>query len=156
MDLKRTLKFVPNLRFARPGSEEGYNWGKPVKESSILKMLGWLDHRGSDFVLNKEALAKQGIEENDTIAERWIVSDDTEYPSKVVLSSKMIVDLPVLFSDHTEMLLGKKHMERHGFYLGSLMKVLDTHSDPRKGSHSIQVHPKEGYSVLPAKPEMWK
>ena len=156
MDFKKPLKFIPNLRFSQPGVEQGYNWGKPVKESNILKMLGWLDHRGADFVLNKEALAKLEIEENDSISERWIVSDDTEYPSRVLLSSKSVVDLPVLFSDHTEMLLGKKHMERHGMYLGSLMKILDTNTDPRKGSHSIQVHPKSGYSALPAKPEMWK
>lgn len=156
MDFKKPLKLIPNIRFSKPGAEQGYNWGKAVKDSNILKMLGWLDTRGSDFVLNKEALAKQGIEENDSIAERWIVSDDAEYPSKVLLSSKSIVDLPFLFSEHTEPLLGKKHMERHGMYLGSLMKIVDTNADPKKGSHSIQVHPKSGYAVLPAKPELWK
>ncbi len=156
MDFKKPLKFIPNIRFSKPGAEQGYNWGKNVKDSNILKMLGWLDTRGSDFVLNNEALAKQGIEENDAIAERWIVSDDAEYPSKVLLSSKSIMDLPVLFSEYTEALLGKKHMERHGMYLGSLMKIVDTSADPKKGSHSIQVHPKSGYSALPSKFEMWK
>lgn len=156
MDFKKPLKLIPNLRFSKAGAEQGYNWGKAVKDSNILKMLGWLDQRGSDFVLNKEALAKQGIDETDSVAERWIVSDDIEYPSKVLLSSKSVVDLPSLFSEHSELLLGKKHVEQHGIYLGSLMKVLDTNADPKKGSHSIQVHPKQGYSVLPAKPEMWK
>jgi mannose-6-phosphate isomerase class I len=36
------------------------------------------------------------------------------------------------------------------------MKLIDTHSDPKIGALSIQVHPKVGHPSRPSKPEMWK
>ncbi len=134
------LRFLPNIRTAKPTDTTGYTWGKPYSLSNIIKTVS-----------NKDGL---GIDKNDIIAERWIASDDKKMGSMVITKNG-----PVLFSDfisqHWDPLLGTKHFEYFGPYLGIVMKLIDTHPDKNKGSLSVQVHPAKNHTTIPSKPEVW-
>lgn len=134
------LRFLPNIRTAKPTDTTGYTWGKPYAFSNIMKS-----------VFNKEVLH---IAIDDIVAERWIVSDDKTMGSKVIMKHG-----PVSFSEilgkHGEELLGSKHFNHFGPHLGIVMKLIDTHPDKNKGSLSVQVHPAQNHPTIPSKPEVW-
>ncbi|MCR4336741.1 MAG: hypothetical protein NUV91_02905, partial [Candidatus Omnitrophica bacterium] len=134
----------------------GYIWGKPATESNVLRSLGILYDVQGKSVLNQDKLASLNIEPTDIIAESWIASDDRQYPSFVVLPSGETVPLPTVLALKGPEILGKKHVVRYGSAMRTVMKLLDTHHEPLRGSLSIQVHPQEGHSWRPAKPEMWR
>jgi mannose-6-phosphate isomerase class I len=152
--LEVPLKLRPNVRFEKRHARTGYVWGQPTGRSSILRGL----NRG-EWVTDPAAhptISKLGIEKGDIVAERWIVADDRTCPSVAELPSGETVPLPELLESAPAALLGPEHAERHGPYLGTVMKLLDTHDDPTRGGLSVQVHPPEGYVGRPPKPEMWK
>jgi mannose-6-phosphate isomerase class I len=150
----RPLKLKANIRFEKPDAKVGYIWGKPTSRSSILRGLN-----GGEWVEDPAQhpwFHTLGIEAGDTVAERWIVSDDHTHPSCALLGSGDLVPLPTLLEQAPGKMLGEEHCARFGPYLGTVMKLLDTHEEPARGGLSVQVHPPDGYVGRPAKPEMWK
>lgn len=141
------LRFVPNLRTERPDATEGYTWGKPAADSNILRGLprDWKNHPSLQHLRT----------ENHTVSERWICSDDPALGSIVLLGDTR-VPFRDLLDTQGEVLLGARHMRHFGPYLGTVMKLLDTHSQRQRGGLSVQVHPKGNHPTRPSKPEMWK
>lgn len=143
------VSFLPNLRTESAQATTGYTWGKPVVVSNIIKVL-----IAAGF---SEIQSELGLVEADVVAERWLVSDDQQFPSLVVDDetgqSQPFFELLEKFGDE---LLGSEHLAEFGPYLTCVMKQLDTNDEPSKGSLSVQVHPKPGHPTRPAKPEMWQ
>jgi len=136
------IHFKPNLRSEKAHASTGYTWGKPADVSNIVAIL---KKSGSSET-------QLGIETTDRVAERWLCSDDQALGS-VTLAGKPFFEL---LQENPEEMLGEAHVAAHGAYLKTIMKQLDTHADPKKGSLSVQVHPRPGHPSRPAKPEMWK
>ena len=148
------LVFKPNVRFERAGACGGYNWGKPARRSNILKSL----IRGApmDSADGRALMAELAIDPGDLVAERWIVSDDREYPSTVVMPGAEEVPFNALLEQNSEALLGSSHAQSYGPYLYTIMKLIDTSPCGTRGGLSVQVHPRPDFPGLPAKPEMWR
>lgn len=146
INFNKPIKFKENLRIEKPDTKSGYNWGKLAKNSNILKLLT-KDH----LLAIKNELH---ISDNHIISERWIISDDRTFTSYAFIEDKCIPFYELLENYGLE-ILGQRHLNNFGPFISSLMKHIDTNNDPIKGSLSIQVHPKEGFTGLPAKPEMW-
>lgn len=143
------LTFLPNLRTELATATTGYTWGKPVSDSNILALLTL-----AGFTELQQEL---GLANDDIVAERWLVSDDQQYPSLVVdRNTGQTKAWFELLADAPSELLGPQHLEEFGPYLTCVMKQLDTNDTPNKGSLSVQVHPKPGHPTRPAKPEMWQ
>ncbi len=138
---KKLLRFLPNLRTASVEAKSGYLWGKSVFNSHILKTLS-------------PETYKQ-LQSTDIVAERWIVSDDSKFPS-LVLHGGDVISFPKLLAENGSSLLGSEHLKKFGPCLKVMMKLLDTHDTSTLGSLSVQVHPKVGHVKRPAKLEMWK
>jgi hypothetical protein len=106
----------------------------------------------------KKALLEQaGFTPDESVAERWIASDDRTSPSHALPApgetpSSSLAELVERFGAD---LLGPGHLEHFGPFLGTLMKQIDTHAEPARGSLSVQVHPFSGYPDHPSKPEFW-
>ena len=150
------LRFKPNIRHEAFDAKQGYIWGKPARESNILKALGFIEQRNGKNSLNKKGLAALGIKEKDIVAELWIASDDRQYPSMAILSGDEDVSFSSLIEEFGEQILGEKHIKQYGPYLTTIMKFIDTNGMANKGSLSVQVHPKVAHPTRPAKPEMWR
>ena len=117
--------------------KDGYYWGKPPLKSNILN-----DQEREEY------------KNFESIAERWICSDDIDYPSFVDFNGAKL-SLNQLFKENALDIFGQRHFKEYGPYLGTIMKLLDTNDQISKGSLSLQVHPDISYTSLPAKPEMW-
>ncbi|MBU0650849.1 hypothetical protein KKC59_02950, partial [bacterium] len=132
---KKILKLTgKNIRT----NKEGYCWGNKPEDSNIL--------------LSEE---REKYKEFNSIAERWICSDDKDHPGLLCGASGEIYNLSEFFKTYAEQVFGKKHLDLHGHYLGTIMKLIDTNNVPNKGSLSLQIHPGDKYDALPSKPEMW-
>ncbi|EKD26917.1 MAG: Mannose-6-phosphate isomerase, class I [uncultured bacterium] len=147
MKFDKPIKLLPNICVEKSGAVSGYNWGKEPSSSNILKTL--------NSVSGNLSAQNISIGDNDLIAERWIVSDDRENPSFALIDGKFESLFSVL-EKWAKNILGETHFLNFGHYIGTIMKLLDTNNAPLKGSLSVQVHPKFGYSKRPSKPEMWK
>lgn len=145
MDFKQPVKFVPNIRSASHDATCGYNWGQPAALSRIVKKLP------SDY--RRQTLS--GLSPGDSVAERWIVSDDLRFPSQALLTDGRTVSFRKLLEEHPRELLGASHQREMGSELGVIMKIIETHAEKQKGSLSVQVHPGPKNMGLPQKPEMW-
>lgn len=132
------FKCTPTLRTASSEDTTGYTWGKPWNDSYIKNTL------------HKHSLPSTP----DILAERWIVSDDPREGSKVNYYGQLF-PLATLLNVMKDKILGITHYKKHGPHLGIVMKIIDTHNHPQKGSLSVQVHPAPGHPTLPAKPEVW-
>ncbi len=117
--------------------QDGYLWGKSVFKSRLLN--------------NDE---KKIITKAVSIAERWICSDDQDYPSYSDIEGQNL-SLVECFQAFPIEIFGHDHIEKYGPYLGTIMKFIDTNVASQKGSLSLQVHPGKQYPLLPSKPEMW-
>jgi len=135
-----------------------------IKNKKIIKMCGknirtekdgslWGKHPGESNLLDKEELVH--FSEFNSIAERWICSDDREFPSFFKASQNEIKQLPVIFENFSKEIFGEKHLKEYGSYLGCIMKLIDTNDEPHKGSLSLQVHSNKDMVSVPSKPEMW-
>lgn len=148
MKFSQPLSFHPNIRSEKLDATSGYIWGKPAAASNILQQL---------TAEEKQALS---YSKADIIAERWIVTDDRQFPSLVKAQETPAFSATTpffeLLEQFSEELLGPQQVAEFGPYLNVIMKQLDTHSEPTRGSLSVQLHPKVGHPTRPAKPEMWK
>lgn len=142
------IHFVPNIRFEPAAATTGYTWGKPAVASNIVQGLEPLGY----------TLAKLDIETDSIVAERWLVSDDRALGSQVVDPNTGNTGMAFyeLLEQYGAEILGEAHFKEYGPYMCCIMKQLDTHDQPSKGSLSVQVHPKPGHPSRPAKPEMWQ
>ncbi|MBN2145541.1 MAG: hypothetical protein JW774_13080 [Candidatus Aureabacteria bacterium] len=156
LDLQYPIPFLPNIRNEKKAATRGYIWGKPVPQSLILQMMGLVVQKSGQIRIEHDQINKLGITETDLIAERWIVSDDREYPSCVPMPDGRSIPFFEILKEKGEAILGKYHWEEKGPFLSTIMKLIDTHSDYQRGSLSAQVHPKKGYPLRPPKTEMWK
>lgn len=141
------FKLVPNIRWEAADATSGYTWGKPFEVSKIIAGV-------SQSVTTEYQQAIESIPTSAIVAERWISSDDQQLGS-VAMTDQGIVPLRQLLEEYPEQLLGSNHLAHYGSYLSCVMKLLDTHPKPTKGSLSVQIHPKPGHPTRPAKPEMW-
>lgn len=150
----KPLMMEPNIRFERAGATSGYVWGKPACNSNILKQLAY-GESGVPF-WKTSRIAHLSIEEHDCVAERWICSDDREFPSKVKNFDHTLISFHSLIKEYTEKLLGHEHIQQYGPSLQTIMKLLDTNNNSNVGSLSVQVHPGRGSKISTPKTEMWK
>lgn len=144
MKYTRPLRFLPNLRVEESTATSGYTWGRPVHSSNILKTLP---------LIQREQLT---LPDDDIVAERWIVTDDRQFPSLVVIEDETPTPFFELLESDAKEILGERHVKEYGPYINVIMKQLDTNEQPNKGSLSVQLHPRPGHPTRPAKPEMWK
>lgn len=147
MTLPPILETLPNIRWESNQASTGYTWGKPAKISNILQII---DANPSLATSSKQ---RQEIPSDAIVAERWLVSDDAESGSLVKINTTTI--LLKEFLEQNPDLLGSNHLKKYGPALGCVMKQLDTHPSPDRGSLSIQIHPLPNHPTRPAKPEMW-
>lgn len=155
MTFTSPLHFVPNIRVEQAEAKTGYTWGKPAKNSNILQHLPPTERKAFS------------VEDDDIVAERWMVTDDRGFPSYVRPATKALspkdletgeglIPFYQLLEQYAQELLGPDHVAAYGPHLNVIMKQLDTNAEPTKGSLSVQLHPKVGHPTRPAKPEMWK
>ena len=116
--------------------KHGYTWGVHAQNSYILKTLG---------LTNKDL----GIEPDEPVAEWWVVSDDVRFPSEVELKDGKVVSLTNILHEYPTEILGEKHFQKYGAYLGSILKLIDP-----AFSLSVRVHPAIGHPYRPPKPEV--
>ncbi|MFA5350183.1 MAG: type I phosphomannose isomerase catalytic subunit [Candidatus Omnitrophota bacterium] len=121
-----------------------FTWGRPAKESNILKLLG-LTYK--DLPAGDIADVNKANPENEPVGELWLASDDQTYPSKVVDSNFNLIQL---LEREGERILGGEHISRYGKSMATIMKLIDAGQ-----SLSVQVHPAMNHPTRPAKPEMW-
>lgn len=145
--LHRPLAFKPNLR--------DYPWGKRVRDSNILRLLGVVEEVDGQVAVDGMGLEKSGLTLSSPVAECWMASDDAVHPSVAVLDEETEVRFDDLLQAYPKELLGAAHVAQYGPCLGVMGKLLDTHVDRRIGMVSAQVHPAEAYPDRPPKPEAW-
>ncbi len=133
--MKELIRFTPRILT----STDGYNWGKEDINSNIIATL-------------PENIRKHY--RDCIVAERWMVSDDKDKSSRAH-TSQGETSFRNLLDNHGSEILGDSHVRLFGPYSGTIMKLLDTHTDPQRGSLSIQIHPMPGHPSWPSKPEMW-
>jgi mannose-6-phosphate isomerase class I len=117
--------------------EHGYTWGRPAEQSVILDLL------------NLKSL-DLNILEQEPVAELWLASDDSTYPSFVQLQDGTSISLEKFLEKYGKEVLGEQHCSIYGPCLAVIMKFLDAGE-----SLSVQVHPAMDHPTRPAKPEMW-
>ena len=156
MTLTAPIKLLPNVRTAARDAKDGYTWGREARDSNILAGLG--EYLRDDRASGTRSYLRQpghwvDIAMDEAVAERWIVSDDVTYPSWPDQGKQ---SLRTILSAEPESMLGRAHVAKHGPFLRTVMKLIDTHPAVNRGSLSVQIHPPVGYPDRPAKPEMWR
>lgn len=147
--MKKSGHFKTPLRFL-PNFQKGKTVPHPlsIKESRIQKMI--------TLYQQDNAAESANICKEKEISERWIVSDDTEHHSRVLIFGRETIPFPILLDRFGELILGKEHIREFGPNLKILMKILETHPDPQKGSSSVFVHPAKGHLLYSPKIKIWK
>ena len=133
--------FEPNIRVG----EQGYAWGPSAKHSYILDRLGIVDRQTGE-ILDQRRLAQFGMTAETKVAERWMVTDDTKYPSWTVEQGVAVPLFWVIRRD-PQQALGADHVKAYGEALGMVMKYLDA-AEPL--SWQVHLGITEGYLDLSA------
>ncbi|MDD4981949.1 MAG: mannose-6-phosphate isomerase, class I, partial [Candidatus Omnitrophica bacterium] len=138
---------------------DGYTWGKPWRESEILKGLGIIDESG--LVIAADKLAEMGFSEEDldennaVVGEWWLGSDDKQYPTEVIDGNGRKMNLHDLLAEAGESILGKAHVAKYGPHMASIMKIIDAKEALSAQLHSAAMLRTGKGKNVPPKPEMW-
>src|SRR3989338_5094650 len=135
IEVVQKTKSVVDDGFVRldPSNIHQFMWGAPAANSSILDRLGIVD-KLTGKIVNQKRMSSFGLNPDSRVGERWLVSDDTEFPSWVVMEG-FPIPLFWLISQYPRDVLGEKHAEAYRDSLGAVLKYLEV-----RDNLSLQIH----------------